>query len=369
MIDAVYGAPLAGVPVVEVPPELAPLYARAHHLVHRLPAAAHLGDGRLEASGGDDAAAGWAPPADDLVATVRAAQRPVVLAGPGVVHADAVPGLHALAAAAHLGVLNTWGAKGVFDWRSRHHLASGGLQERDFELGGLAGADLIVATGVDPDEAGGDRWRVAPVVEVDPALLAPLSEQWSRPPAPIELPPLRTGLARVTQEGWSSEAVPIAPSRATRHLAEVIGRRGLLAADAGLAGYWVARTFATTALGTVAVPAAPDEGLAVACAAVARLRQPARPVLAVVDGPLSERVRAVLDAAAAAGAAVTAECWHDDGDPLTPDQHLSRLRELVHVDIPTVVSLALDRSQLARMLDVAGPVVAWPTLPRSGVFM
>ena len=54
---------------------------------------------------------------------------------------------------ASLGVLNTWGAKGVFDWRSRHHLATAGLQEHDFALAGLGDADLIVATGVDPDEA------------------------------------------------------------------------------------------------------------------------------------------------------------------------------------------------------------------------
>ncbi len=95
----------------------------------------------------------WREPDGAVVAALQAADRPVLLAGPGVVTAGAVPGLHALAAAASLGVLNTWGAKGVFDWRSRHHLATAGLQERDFALAGLGDADLIVATGVDPDEA------------------------------------------------------------------------------------------------------------------------------------------------------------------------------------------------------------------------
>src|SRR5262249_44609558 len=82
--------------------------------------------------------------------------------GPGVVADGAVPGLHALAAAAHVGVLNTWGAKGVFDWRSRHHLATAGLQARDFPLGGMAGADLIVATGLDGREVAEAAWRLAP---------------------------------------------------------------------------------------------------------------------------------------------------------------------------------------------------------------
>src|SRR5690606_1470975 len=131
---------------------------------------------------------GWVDPGDDAVATLAAAAAPVVLAGPGVVDDEAVPGLHAVAAAASVGVLNTWGAKGVFDWRSRHHLATGGLQEHDFTLAGLGDADLIVATGVDPAEAGRDRWRLAPVVEVPPGALDPLSGRWSRRLAGIPPP-------------------------------------------------------------------------------------------------------------------------------------------------------------------------------------
>lgn len=369
MPDAVYGLPLPGVPVVPVPVELAPLFATAHRLVHRLPASAHLADGSLLHAVGPALDGEWSLPAAEVIDAVRRADRPVVLAGPGVVHARSVPGLHGLAAAAHLGVLNTWGAKGVFDWRSRHHLATGGLQERDFELGGLAEADLIVAVGIDPAEAAGDSWRLAPVVEVEPDQLSPLSEHWTRPMRPIAVPPLRAGLATVTQEGWASEATPIAPTRATKHLAEVISSGGLLAADAGLAGYWVARTFATTALGTVVVPAIPEAGLAIACAAVARLRQPARPVLAVVDGPLSDRDAQVLEAAAVVGAPVAVEAWHAEGDLLSPGDHRERLGELVRASAPTVATLALDPHQLGRMLDVAGPVVAWPALPRPGVFM
>ncbi len=73
---------------------------------------------------------------DAWVEALDAARSIAVLTGPGVVRAGAVPGLHAVAAAGSLGVLNTWGAKGVFDWRSRHHLATAGLQSRDFELAG-----------------------------------------------------------------------------------------------------------------------------------------------------------------------------------------------------------------------------------------
>src|SRR5690606_3199418 len=81
------------------------------------------------------------------------------------------------------------------------------------------------------------------------------------------------------------------------HYATEIGWGGLVAADPGVAGYWVARTFATTTLGSVEVPASGGPGFAVACAAVARLRAPDRPVLAVVDGPAGHAVEAALDAA------------------------------------------------------------------------
>ena len=138
----------------------------------------------------------------------------MVLAGPGVVEDRATPGLNALAAAGTLGVLNTWGAKGVLDWRSRHHWATVGLQARDFELGGLGAADLIVATGVDPREAPPERWHLAPVLDVPPGSLGPLAEQCRRPDAELSMPPLRDALAAVTRQGWAGEGAPLAPTRA-----------------------------------------------------------------------------------------------------------------------------------------------------------
>jgi thiamine pyrophosphate-dependent enzyme len=407
-VDAVYGRPLAGVAVVDVPDlRAAALLAAAHHRVHGRPAAVHGGDGDVVVGTGaaaahvvstaEDLLAGvplvaagearlrlgldpvapapdlvpprppapgrWVEPHDAVVAAVSAAARPVVLAGPGVVAAGAVPGLHAVAAAAGVGVLNTWGAKGVFDWRSRHHLATAGLQADDFALAGFGAADLIVATGVDPDEAPADRWRLAPVVDVPPAALDPLAARWARPLADIPMPPLRTGLARVTQEGWSAAGPPLAPSLVTRHYAQAIGAGGLVAADPGVAGYWVARTFATTELGGVHVPgSARAAGTAAASAVVARLRSPGRAVLAAVDGRdrgVDDATGAVLEAARRLGVAVPLAVWDPAGAPLGADDHLAQLEEALVSDAPAPVVLATDPAQLARMVDVAGDVVAW----------
>jgi thiamine pyrophosphate-dependent acetolactate synthase large subunit-like protein len=401
-------------------PAVAVLLAQAHRAVHGIAAAAHLGDGTLvvpgpRAGGGADAADGthavlvedlealralappladsvrgggvrlevrvdlarpvpggllaspapaaeWSEPDEALVRDVAQANRVVVLAGPGVVERRAVGALRALAAAGRLGVLNTWGAKGVFHWQSRHHWATVGLQTRDFELGGIPGADLVLAVGVDEREAPRHLWDVAPVRELAPEALGPLAERWPGAPTGFpEVPPLRERLAAVTEAGWTAAGTPLMPSRVTRDYAQVLGESGLVAADPGTAGYWVARTFATTRLGSVLVPAAAVEGWAVACVLVARLAAPLRPALAVVDGGTGERGSAVLAEAARMGVGIGVEAWDEDEEPSTAEHHLARLENLV-TPVPSAQlqsTVATDPSQLAEMVDAAGPVRAW----------
>ncbi|HEX6238833.1 MAG TPA: hypothetical protein VFZ68_16660 [Acidimicrobiales bacterium] len=363
-VDAVYGAPLDGVPVIPVPPDLAPLFADAHRRLTHRPAAVHDGGGALvdpRTGAPPEPAApvdGWVEPDDAVVQRLRSAGSPAVLAGPGVVSAAAVPGLHALAVAGSVGVLNTWGAKGVFDWRSRHHLATVGLQARDFELGGLAEADLIVAVGLDPRETLAD-WRLAPVLELAPGELDPLAERWHRPRAEIAVPPIRSGLAAVTQSGWRVEDAPLPPTRVTQHYGQVLGAAGLVAADPGTAGFWVARTFATRGVGGAHVPSdASARGFAIACVTVARLQQPGRVALAVVDDAGAAEQR-LLDAAAALGVGVPVEVWAPDGERLGAAAHRRRLARLLRTG--GIATIGVDGSQMDEILAVAGDVVAWTT--------
>lgn len=422
-IGAAYGRPLDGVPVTEVAdPAVALLLAQAHRAVHGAAALAHVGDGTLvvpparpagarDASGpagtvvvedvdalralapllaervrGDGIrvdvridlarpapdgavappppAADWAEPDEAVRREVAPADRVVVLAGPGVVERGAVGALRALAAAGRLGVLNTWGAKGVFHWQSRHHWATVGLQTRDFELGGVPEADLVLAVGVDEREAPRHLWATPGVTvrEVAPEALGPLAERWPAAASGFpDPPPLRERLAAVTQTGWTASGTPLMPTRVTRHYAQVLGESGLVAADAGTAGYWVARTFATTRLGSALVPSGPVEGWATACVLVARLAAPLRPALAVVDGGVGERGNAVLAEAARLGVGIGIEAWGEDGERSTAEHHLARLDALVTA-VPSAQmqsTLATDPSQLAEMVGAAGAVRAW----------
>jgi len=405
-----YGAPFGALEVVPVAGTAAPLLARAHQRVHGSRAAVHQGDGvfwlpgpepgpriTLEVDSAEALVAAaatlpsgevelhvtldptqaveesapwprapddsWVVPADETVETVRSAATLVVLAGPGIISHMAVPGLHDLAVSAGIGVLNTWGAKGVFDWRSQHHLATIGLQADDFVLSGLDEADLIIATGLDRAESPEERWRLAPALTIPPAGLAPLAERCGPDRRrPMTMPPLRARLAEVTQRGWNVRATPLPPSSATMHYAECVAAGALVAADAGNAGYWVARTLGTTRLGAVIVPSMPTPGFAAACAAVSLLRRPNRSALAVIDRTEAEATAVIVDAAAALGVRVPVEAWDPEGDRLDADAHRHRLRQLVLGALPAgerLCTLATDEHQFSEMIEAAGPIVAW----------
>jgi hypothetical protein len=417
-VDAIYGAAgaWAGVVDLEVPVALAPALVAAHRRVHAAPAGVHLGDGRFvvgdpyaehavdivladprdlldqgvgiaEALAAEQmprveiearfdpeqsvdetfpparvAPPSFVAPDDLLVDRVRSAERPMMIVGPGVVAAGAVAELHELAAGADLGVLNTWGAKGVFDWRSRHHWATVGLQAHDLELGGVPESDLVLLCGIDPDELppGALDGRATQVVA--PASLGPLAERWTRPQGDGAMPALRTRLAAVTQAGWARTDAPLAPAQVTRGYAEVFGAAGFVAAEPGIAGYWVARTFGTTHLGGAKVPARRSEtGAAIACVIVARLRQPRTPALALVDGPLLDVHHELLDEARRLGVPVQVEVWDPDGDALDAAAHVARLHRRQSTGT-SVESLATDPAPLDEMVDAAGPVTAWDGL-------
>jgi thiamine pyrophosphate-dependent acetolactate synthase large subunit-like protein len=176
-----------------------------------------------------------------------------ILVGPGVVADGAVAGLHAFADAVGCGVVNTWGAKGVFVWDDPRHFGTAGLQARDFELAGLGDVDVLVTSGLDPAEVTSTPWAGrAEVVDLAPRDLADAAASREWPAGTLERPALYTDLAAVVGPLYAMPAS--APARAAA-LAASLPERGLVVAEPGLVGFWVARTFPTSAPGSVVVPA------------------------------------------------------------------------------------------------------------------
>jgi thiamine pyrophosphate-dependent acetolactate synthase large subunit-like protein len=287
--------------------------------------------------------------------------RIIVLAGPGVIDDDAIDGLRALAAAGDLGVANTWGAKGVFAWDSPHHLGTCGLQARDFELLGFGAADLIVATGVSSPESPRERFALAPVVEIAPTALRDAAGRVRATSAPQN--DLYPRLAAVAQPGYADDKVPLHPARAAADLGAVLPAGGLVVAEPGVAGLWVARTFPTPALAPgearrVVVPARYTPGGA-ATLAVEGARA-GRPTILVVERTPDTATRAVIEAAASEHLELTVAVWSDDAGSLAHvDEHQARLRDALATPGVVLIDLAVELGDTSLLIDAAGDVVAW----------
>jgi hypothetical protein len=301
---------------------------------------------------------------DDRVGTPGVAERRgrlVVLAGPGVIDQGAVEGLRAFAAAGELGVANTWGAKGVLAWDSPFHLGTCGLQDRDFELLGFGSADAIVTVGADPVESPWSRLGPAPLVDVRPADLAAAAGRVvnTGPPLPNELYPR---LAAVAQPGYVDDRVPLHPARAVADVGAALPSDGFVAAEPGLAGLWVARTFPTPALvpgasRRVQVPARRDPGVAVRLAA-AQARA-GRPAVAVTTAPLDAASADAVDDLLGTALPVVVELWGERGDLDRAGQHAERLADALAVRSPRVLEVPVAFEATALLVAAAGPVVAW----------
>lgn len=293
--------------------------------------------------------------------------RIVVLAGPGVFSASdggGLVGLRALAGAGGLGVANTWGAKGVFDWDSPHHLGTCGLQARDFELLGWSGADAIIATGIDDAESPRSRFALAPVFDIRPGDLASLAGSVRATGTP-PVNELYARLAAVAQPGFVDDRVPLHPARAVADLGAALPAGGLLSADPGIAGLWVARAFPTPAVTPggdrrIVVPSNRMPGAAARVAAEAA--RAGRPAIIVTTDPVPAATAAVHDELDGAGLRVVLVVWCERGSLARVTEHRERLDAALADPRASVVEVpvALDLTDL--LINAAGPVVAWDGL-------
>jgi hypothetical protein len=243
-----------------------------------------------------------------------------ILVGPGVLGHE--HGLAAFATALECGVVNTWGAKGVFRWDSPYHFGTAGLQARDFELAGLGDLDVLVTSGLDPDELTSSPWEGrAEVVDIPPSQLgAARARSLPLPPGTLERPALYRDLAAVVQPMYASDAVPPPAAKLAALVAGALPPGALVVGEPGLVGFWVARTFPTVEAGSVVVPA--RGGVQAAHRIADAAAQAGRDVLLIAaEAVVLDRVRV--------------DVWSPDRADLDP----------------------------APLVAVAGPIVAWGGVP------
>lgn len=290
--------------------------------------------------------------------------RLAVVAGVGVVRADATFALAGFAERLGVPVLNTPMAKGVFRWNSPYHAGTCGLQARDPELGGLNSAQVVILAGVGEDEL--PSRPTGNVVELDPRQLSLAAEGWTAPDGgPAARPPLYDALAAIIGPAYESEGSPLSAPRAALHLSGAAPDHAVAVAEADLVGFWVGRAFPTATAGSVVIPTTPLPGFAAAGALMARLA--GRPAVGVRAGSASgELEAATLALAERLGVGVAVQAWSPDAPRLSADDHARATEEDYRrvgaaATGSAVRQVAVAVDDLDAIVEVAGAPVAWAT--------
>ena len=210
---------------------------------------------------------------------LAASERPIVLAGNGVLRRNASPELRAFARGLHVPVAMTFMGKGAVDDRSHLSLMAVGLQTRDHVLAGFDRADLVVSVGYDPVEYAPSWWnpeRTKRIIHIDttPAevdaayrpeveLIGDIDGALRRLLAAV-LPhgiggrdagerheareilvhaDLRTGLLAELGANETDQGYPIKPQRAIADLRRALGPSDIVVSDVGAHKVWVARLY------------------------------------------------------------------------------------------------------------------------------
>ena len=293
-------------------------------------------------------------PTDEAIAhaarLINEAERPIVLAGNGVLRRRAAHSLRALAKGLHLPVAATFMGKGAVDDRSHLSLMAVGLQARDHVLTGFDRADLVISVGYDLVEYAPSRWnpdgrkRIVHIdtqpAEVDAAyqpevelvgdihgalerlLKAALpggvggrdASQRHASRETLVHADLRTSLLGDLTACETDQGYPIKPQRALYELRRALGPEDIVVSDVGAHKIWIARLYQAYEPNTVVISNGfAAMGISLPGAIAAKLVHPDRKVVALCgDGGFLMNAQE-LETAKRIGAAVVVIVWRDDG--------------------------------------------------------
>ena len=293
-------------------------------------------------------------PTDEAIAhaarLIAASERPIVLAGNGVLRRNASGELRAFAKGLHVPVAATFMGKGAVDDRSHLSLMAVGLQARDHVLTGFDRADLVIAVGYDLVEYAPARWnpdgkkRIVHIdtqpAEVDVAyqpeveLVGDINGALERLLAAL-LPlgiggrtaterheakeilvnaDLRTELLADLDVCVSDQGFPIKPQRAIYELRRALAPQDIVVSDVGAHKVWVARLYQAYEPNTVIISNGfASMGIGLPGAIAAKLVHPDRKVVALTgDGGFLMNSQE-LETAKRIGANIVVVIWRDDG--------------------------------------------------------
>jgi acetolactate synthase I/II/III large subunit len=236
---------------------------------------------------------------------LQSAERPIILAGNGVVRGRAWPELRAMADHLGISVAETFMGKGVVDTTDPMALGAVGLQAGDYEMAGFGDADVVVTVGYDLVEHAPKNWNPKADKHIicidslpaeiddhfipDVELVGDISyslQELGRTCGPLKSSSptgrLREAVARTVGVALADDSFPMRPPRLLAELRLALGPSDILVSDVGLHKLWIGRTYPAYEPNTVLIAnGLAGMGFAVPAAIAAKLVHPGRKVVAV----------------------------------------------------------------------------------------
>ncbi|WP_462329177.1 acetolactate synthase large subunit [Thiohalocapsa halophila] len=240
----------------------------------------------------------------EVAALIAAADRPLVLAGNGVIRAGAAAELDAFATTLSIPVAMTFMAKGVIPRSHPMSLGTVGLSGNDLIACGFGRADLVLCVGYDMVEYHPERWhrdseqKVIHVgqlpAEVDAhyslaaglvgdigAALSSLTERLT-PRADNWAAALNRAIQDENQEHAGDDGFPVKPQKILWDLRQVLAPKDILISDVGAHKMWIARMWQAQAPNTCIISNGfAAMGIGVPGALAAKLAHPERQVVSI----------------------------------------------------------------------------------------
>lgn len=242
---------------------------------------------------------------DAAAKAISAAKNPIILAGHGVVRAQAAQQLADFAAKLNIPVTNTFMAKGIVPFKHPTALGSAGLQAKDYVGIGFDKADVIICVGYDLVEYHPYLWhptkdrfiihidfqpaevdahygvRVGVVGDIKESLIR-IAELAAPQQESEKLRPLRDALIKDMNEHAQSTAWPVQPQKLIWDLRTAMDLEDIAICDVGAHKMWMARMFRCEVPNTCIISNGfASMGIAVPGAIAAKLAYPDKKVVAV----------------------------------------------------------------------------------------
>ena len=362
----------SGATFIEFPENIAKLTTNARPLRVKLPSSPEPAMERVEKA----------------IEVISHAKNPIILAGNGVIRANASSQLATFAEQLNIPVANTFMAKGVIPFNHPMALGSVGLQAQDHVHFGFAKADVIICIGYDLVEYHPHLWHPSndrTVIHIDssPAevdgnytievgvvgdIKHSLAHIAKRVPPRDDHPlrPLRKALINEMNQHAQDENLPLKPQKLIWDLRTALALQDTVICDVGAHKMWMARMFRCEHPNTCIISNGfASMGIAVPGAIAAKLASPQRKVVAVTGDAGFLMNSQEVETAMRLGISMVILIWNDSAYGLIEWKQLNQFGRSSHVHFnnPDFVKYAEAFGAKGYRIESANQLV--PTLKRA----